>query len=347
MDIRHLLADEAMEASAPCRIDMGGTLDLSTFYLPLRHLKPCTFNVALDLRTTVKISTFERGKIKVSSRGFDSLVVDAEAAPFDHPLGLMLAVARYYCADGIHIDIHSTSPPRSALGGSSVAAAALIWAFSKTLNKAGKTMPKRSDTALTAHAIEQSVAGVPCGLQDMLAAVYGGVNVWRWNAEPGERPFTRQPVKRGGGETDLGRNLLVAYCGVPHVSKDINGTWVRQFVAGKSRRHWHEIVECSRGFASAMLSGDLRQAMASMNRETEIRCELTPEVLDEMGNVLVGAARDNGCGARFTGAGGGGCVWALGQPEDLAELRPIWQGFLDRHEDAKLLDVGIDAVGLL
>ncbi len=347
MDIRQLFADEAMEASAPCRIDMGGTLDLSTFYLPLRHLNPCTFNVALDMRTTVRISTFDSGKIKVSSRGFDSLVVDAELAPFDHPLGLMLAVARYYSADGIHIEIHSTSPPRSALGGSSVAAVALIWAFSKALNKAGKTMLRRSEAALTAHAIEQSVAGVPCGLQDMLAAVYGGVHVWHWNAEPGELPFTRQPVTPEGTDADLGRNLLVAYCGAPHVSKDVNGTWVRQFVAGNSRHQWHDIVECSSGFASAMLSGDIQQAMDMMNRETEIRCELTPEVLDEMGNELVNAARDNGCGARFTGAGGGGCVWALGQPEDLAVLRPIWQRFLDRHEDAKLLDAGIDAVGLL
>ena len=235
MHIRRLIADETVVASAPCRIDMGGTLDLSTFYLPLRHLNPCTFNVALDMRTTVRITAFEPGKIKVSSRGFDSLVVDAEQAPFDHPLGLMLAVARYYWAEGIHIDIHSTSPPRSALGGSSVAAVALIWAFCKALNKAGKAMPKRSEAALTAHAIEQSVAGVPCGLQDMLAAVYGGVNVWYWNAEPGERPFTRQPVAFEGSDSELGRNLLVAYCGVPHASKDVNGISVinRSTVRGK------------------------------------------------------------------------------------------------------------------
>ena len=347
MSIRTQLADDAVEASAPCRIDMGGTLDLSTFYLHLRHLKPCTFNIALDMRTTVKISAFKAGKIKVSSRGFDSLVAEAQAAPFDHPLGLMLAVARYYQADGVHIDIRSTSPPRSALGGSSVAAVALAWAFSKVLAKAGQAMPKRSTVALLAHAIEQSVAGVPCGLQDMLAAVYGGVNVWHWNAEPVGQPFIRQSVVPEGVPPVLDTNLLLAYCGVPHVSKDVNGTWVRQFVAGTSRRQWHEIVECSRRFSSAVLSGDLRLAMAMMNRETEIRCELTPDVLDEMGTGLVTAARDTGCGARFTGAGGGGCIWALGQPENLTRLRPIWETLLGRHEDAKVLDSRIDTVGLL
>jgi D-glycero-alpha-D-manno-heptose-7-phosphate kinase len=229
--------DEIIEASAPCRIDMGGTLDLSTFFLPLRHFDPCTFNIALDMRTRVRLWAFDAGKIKVSSRGFDDLAVEAEAAPFNHPLGLMLAVARYFGADGVHIDIHSASPPRSALGGSSVAAVALIWAFSKALHKSGHGMPERGAVALLAHAIEQSVAGVPCGMQDQLAAVFGGVHVWHWKSDPGQVPYTRQPIPYGeeAHRPSMNRCLLVAYCGVPHVSKDINGTWVRQFVAGWTR----------------------------------------------------------------------------------------------------------------
>ncbi len=341
--------DDVIEASAPCRIDMGGTLDLSTFYLPLRHFDPCTFNVALDMRTRVRLSAFDAEKIKVSSRGFDDLAVDAEAAPFDHPLGLMLAVARYFGADGVHIDIHSASPPRSALGGSSVAAVALIWAFFKAMHNTGHTMPERGSVALLAHAIEQSVAGVPCGMQDQLAAVFGGVHIWHWKGDPGQLPYRRQPIpfEEEANRPSLNRSLLVAYCGVPHVSKDINGTWVRQFVAGHSRRQWQAIVECSHRFARAVLAGDLLGAVAEMNRETEIRCQLTPEVLDEMGGRLVAAARDQGCGARFTGAGGGGCVWALGPPDQIDRLRPIWAGLLDQHPDAKLLDAHIDTVGLL
>ena len=42
-----ILESRPIEASAPCRIDMGGTLDISTFYLPLRHLYPCTLNIAI------------------------------------------------------------------------------------------------------------------------------------------------------------------------------------------------------------------------------------------------------------------------------------------------------------
>ena len=73
--IASLLEHDTIEASAPCRVDMGGTLDLSTFYLPLHHLRPVTFNIALDMRTHVRLSAHTGGKIKITSRGFDDLEV--------------------------------------------------------------------------------------------------------------------------------------------------------------------------------------------------------------------------------------------------------------------------------
>jgi hypothetical protein len=41
-----------VQASAPCRVDMGGTLDIGTFYYPLQHAGPCTFNLALKYAHT-------------------------------------------------------------------------------------------------------------------------------------------------------------------------------------------------------------------------------------------------------------------------------------------------------
>lgn len=347
MNIGEILQQGPVEASAPCRIDMGGTLDLSTFFLPLRDLKPCTFNAALNLRTRVRISTCKPGWIKVSSRGFDSVEFQSDRAPYDHPLGLMLAVAAYFNADGIHIDIHSASPPRSALGGSSAAAAALIWAFYKTLHQIGSAMPERGSVALLAHALEQSVAGVPCGMQDQLAAVFGGANAWHWTADPTRTPFERQVVIASHKIEAFERRLMVAYCGAPHESKDVNGTWVRQFVAGRYRDQWREIARCSREFIAALAQGDYRRAQAIMNQETAIRRHLTPEVLDDVGQELTAAAIGHGCGARFTGAGGGGCIWALGAHADMKRLRTAWQNIINRRKTGEILETRIDNDGLL
>jgi D-glycero-alpha-D-manno-heptose-7-phosphate kinase len=345
--LHNILLHHPVEASAPCRIDMGGTLDLSTFYLALRHAQPCTFNLALDLRTRVRLTPHTQGKIKVSSTGFDPVEVDSRRIPFGPPLGLMLAVAASFNADGIHMEIESASPPRSALGGSSVAAVALIWAFSKALRHQGVPMPDRKAVALRAQAVEQSIAGVPCGLQDQLAAAFGGVNGWYWSVDFTGQAFSRRRLLDASAYRDFQRCLLVAYCGVPHVSKDVNSTWVDQFICGSSRQQWDRIVACSRQFIEAGGTGDHGLAVRMMNEETDIRRELTPDVLDDMGDALVAAARTHDCGARFTGAGGGGCIWALGGREKIDALRPEWQRLLDKRQGAALLNAGIAASGVL
>jgi D-glycero-alpha-D-manno-heptose-7-phosphate kinase len=342
-----LLAQKPMMTSAPCRIDMGGTLDLSTFYLPLRHLNPCTFNLAIALRTKVRLSAFKRGWVKVSSRGFKDAEFVMDEVPFRHPMGLIFAIAAYFRAEGVQIEIDSASPVRSALGGSSVAAVALITAFARLRERMGIKRLSRRDTALLAHSLEQSVAGVPCGIQDMLAAAFGGANAWQWTGQPGKAPYTKKKVISKKAHKQLERCLLLAYCGEPHESIDINGQWVHQFLTGKFRSHWMEIIRATHAFVGYLKAGDYLRAGGAMNHETDLRCEMTPAVLDDIGRKLTQAAREKNCGARFTGAGGGGCIWALGRPADIKNLKPAWQSILAEKPRAVLLDTTIDSDGVL
>jgi D-glycero-alpha-D-manno-heptose-7-phosphate kinase len=344
-NIGNLLEEKPIMASAPCRIDFGGTLDISSFHYPLRHLKPTTVNLALDRRTTVGLTPNVDDRIRISSVGFDDAAFDRGTAPYDHPLGLMFAVADYFGAEGVRIDIQSTSPPRSGLGGSSVAAVALIAAFSKVLSRMGRGQIPRDKAALLAHAIEQGVAGVPCGRQDQLAAAFGGVNAWTWTADPGQPPFLRRPLVEGRSLDRLNRRLLVAYLGVTHISREVNTTWMRQFINGQHREHWNEIIELTRSFATALGHLDMPAAADAMNRETALRKGMTPEVLDDMGDRLAAAAVQCGCGSRFTGAGGGGCMWALGEPADVAALKQKWKKLLVRRPTAEILDCRVDPGG--
>jgi D-glycero-alpha-D-manno-heptose-7-phosphate kinase len=139
----------------------------------------------------------------------------------------------------------------------------------------------------------------------------------------------------------------LAYCGAPHVSKDVNSTWVKEFISGRQRRQWYEIVECSRRFITAIENGQYDQAQEAMRRETQLRVEMTPQVLDDVGSRLVDAAREIGCAARFTGAGGGGCIWALAPSNQREQLRHIWQEILDDTPRAQLLDSSVDITGVL
>jgi D-glycero-alpha-D-manno-heptose-7-phosphate kinase len=322
-------------------------LDISTFYYPLRHLFPCTVNIAINLRTKIRLLPYDKKRIKVTSKGFKEAEYLLDKAPFDHPLGLIFAIAAYFRAEGIHIDIDSSSPPRSALGGSSVAAVALVGAFSKVREKMGEYSISRKNIALLSQTIEASVAGVPCGFQDQLAAVYGGANSWYWPGDCHGPFFKKKTIIQKRHLPKFEQNLLLAYCGVPHKSKDVNRKWVKQFLSGKHHGHWAEIIECTQKFADALMERNIPAACRQMNKETAVRRRMTPEVLDDIGKPLVEYAKKTNCGARFTGAGGGGCIWALGGAEDIDKLKVTWEGILSTRKDARLLSTKIDTQGLL
>ena len=344
MNFNPILANKPIVASVPCRVDFGGTLDISTFYLPLAYMKPASFNIALNLRTVVTLSAWTQNRIKISSRGFESTECDRDQVPFDHPMGLMFAVASYFNAHGVHIQINSTSPPRSALGGSSSAAVAIIAAFYAALGE--KINPEK--IVWLAHSIESSVAGVPCGVQDQAAAAFGGVNLWEWEmGETGPKFNQRKVFENKRDLAAFNDHLLVAYCGIPHVSKDINKQWVEGFIRGDNRETFKKIVEITKDFYLAVKRNNFGLAGELMVKETRLRLEMTPEVLDNTGKKLFERAVALNCGARFTGAGGGGCLWAIGEKDKIVGLATAWQEILEPLEGATLLDTTIDENGIL
>jgi D-glycero-alpha-D-manno-heptose-7-phosphate kinase len=290
---------------------------------------------------------YHKDRIKISSKGFKSAEFSIDRVPFTHPLGLMFAAGVYFNAKNVHIRIESESPPRSALGGSSAALVALVASLSKLSHQAASTQPlTRPEMAILAQGLEETVAGVPCGFQDQLAAIYGGVNLWKWPQRIKSPQFRKKVIVPKRRHKHFEKHLLVAYCGKPHVSKDINGRWVQQFLKGKFRHLWADIITCTRQFVSAVADRHYTLAGELMNRETVLRQKMTPDVLDEIGIQLARSARTHKCGARFTGAGGGGCIWALGEIENIDRLRSLWEEILSSKNQARLLDINIDSQGL-
>lgn len=343
MNLAPILEKKQIHVCVPCRIDFGGTLDISTFYLPLAALKPATLNLALDMRTHVYLSAWEQGRIKISSKGFDTIDRSRGEKGWDGPMGLMFAVFEYFNVHGVHLHIESESPVRSALGGSSSAAVAIIAAVYTALEK--QINPEH--IAWLAHYLEGAVAGVLCGVQDHAAAAFGGVNLWEWTFGHKSPEFLRCPVFDSHEKIEkLNRHFLVAYCGIPHESRDVNARWVSDFKSGRAYDAFERITRLTRQFAGALGSFSFKEAARLMNQETAVRCEMTPDVLDHTGIKLWHAAKSEGCGARFTGAGGGGCLWAIGEETDINKLKTQWEKILDPIDGAMLLDAAIDPKGI-
>jgi D-glycero-alpha-D-manno-heptose-7-phosphate kinase len=340
------LSNGPVTASAPCRIDAGGTWDIKALALPFEGERPTTVNMALTLRTGVSLYPHKPGWVKISSSGFaDPEVSPVDKLPFDTPLGLFFAAVSYFGFHGVEIRIASQSPVRSALGGSSTALVALVAALSR-VNAAlgGKGLSKREILHLGYH-LEDGVSGGNCGIQDQAAAVYGGVQAWEWRYGRRTAAVKRRALLDREGQRSLSRRLLVAYSGKQHTAARTNRRWIRDFLSGETRDGWLKVNQIVRRFGKAVEERDWDRAASLIREEMAIRREITPEALIPITDQLITMAEQAGCGARFAGAGAGGSLWAIGTRERIHLLRGLWERRLGRIQGAGLLDCAIDPLG--
>jgi len=345
--LKGLLELHPIEASAPCRVDSGGTWDIKAMALPLEGIGPVTINVALNLRTSVVLSPFEEGRVKISSQGFPkSEVFYKDQMPFDSPFGRFFATVSYFGYQGLAINIQSQSPVKSALGGSSTALIPLIKALSKASVMLGKKGLSRREILHLGYHLEDGISGGNCGLQDQAAAVYGGVNQWKWHYGNRSAPFERTSLLDRDGQRQLSNRLLVAYSGKSHVSARTNRRWIKDFLSGATRADWVLANKIVHHLALAIKEKDWGQAAELLRKEMALRRRITPEALIPITAELVDQAESVGCGARFAGAGEGGCLWALGHKEKIKGLKSIWGETLEPVRSARVLDCLVEPDGV-
>jgi mevalonate kinase len=127
----------------------------------------------------------------------------------------------------------------------------------------------------------------------------------------------------------------------------VNARQVADFFAGSTRGQWLEINQIAHRFAAALRAGDYAQAAALVQREHDLRVGLVPSRITPVGRRLQSLAQARGCGFAVSGAGNGGCVWALGaNPQAIATVREEWAGELAPVETARVLEVEVDGEGV-
>ena len=347
LSAKKILQLQGIEASAPCRIDSGGTWDIKALALPLERIEPVTLNMALSLRTWVSLSPFKNGWVSVSSEGFSrGEAYPLDRVPFNSPFGLFFAAISHFGFHGLQVRIRSDSPVKSALGGSSTALIALLKALSKLSMAAGGKKRSAREILHMGYHLEDGMSGGNCGIQDQAAAVYGGVNWWKWRYAERGSPFKREPLLDMNGQRELSKRILVAFSGKSHASLRINRAWINGFLSGVTRSGWVKVNEVVSSLASAIKAKEWDKAARLLKKEMAIRREVTPDALIPITEELVDLAENAGCGARFAGAGGGGTVWALGEMDRIRDLEKIWEGILTPIRGGRVLECAIDPKGM-
>lgn len=347
VSIRNLLEQHPVEASAPCRIDSGGTWDIKAMALPFPEHKPTTVNIAIDLRTTVTLMPYDQGCVRIASKDyFEEEAYRLEEVPFNSPLGLFFTAITYFGFHGVSVSIHAQSPIKSALGGSSTALVALLSALNTISSMLGLKKCSKEELLYLGYHLEDAVSGGNCGLQDQAAAVFGGVNQWVWiHGHPG-MPFERTILLDREGEKDLSAHLLLAYSGSRHESTNTNRRWIKDFLSGKTRKGWIETNRVVHSLARAIKERQWGRAADLLKQELHLRKAFTPEALIPVTSLLIQQAEQAVCGARFSGAGAGGCVWALGGTSGIETLKEMWEKTLNKVDGAKVLSCSVDPKGV-
>ena len=306
---------------------MGDHTDYNDgFVLPIAIDRECVIEAASRHSTTIRAHSRElTGDVVVAAGGTDDPRT-VEPAWGRFVAGALRVLATHGASlGGADLDISSSVPVGSGLSSSSALSVALILALADLAD-----LPLEGlDAARLALAAEVEATGVPGGLMDQLAALFGRAG----HALLIDcRSLAIQPVPIA---PDLA--VIVVHCGLPRmlvdseyaarraeceaVARELGITALRDATLDQVAdvpRARHVVTENTRVLetAAALASRDLEElgrllseSHASLRDDYAVS---TPE-LDLLVDTLI---ESGAAGARLTGAGFGGCVVALATQSD-------------------------------
>ncbi len=323
---------------APCRVDLAGaTLDIWPLYL--FHDDAVTVNFAVNRYTSCDISTRPDGRITLTSRdlgaseSFESLD-ELRAAP-KYKLALLALLVKFFAPEGgFDMVSHSEAPAGAGISGSS----ALMISVASALNKLTGIGYKIEKLREIVQNIEAQVIRVPTGAQDYYPAMYGGVSA----IELSPAGITRHKLAVSAEELD--QRFVLAYTGVPRNSGINNWEVMKAHIDGDKAVHGNftTIASMACGMRRALDAHNWEEAARLMREDWASRRRNIPTISTDLIDNLIEVTRNAGSTAgKVCGAGGGGCVVFLVEPEAKARVAAAVKAAGAEVLDAKVAPKGV------
>lgn len=299
-------------AKSPCRVDLaGGTLDIWPLYL--FHEGAVTVNFAVDRFTWCWLKPLKGRRIVLRSvdqrleEAFASLEALRAARRYRLPLPAML-VRHFRPEAGLELVTKSEAPAGAGISGSS----SLMISISAALARWSGQRLGLERLREIAQNVEAQIIRVPTGCQDYYPAMYGGVSAIEMDAGGIRRRAMAVD------QQELNRRTVLAYTGVPRNSGINNWEVTKAHIDGDRKvfRNFEQIAAIARGMRAALEAADWREAGRLLREEWAHRRRNAPGISTPLIDHLVQVTRRLGAlGAKVCGAGGGGCVFFLVEPE--------------------------------
>ncbi|HSE31482.1 MAG TPA: hypothetical protein VLA93_07880 [Pyrinomonadaceae bacterium] len=329
-----------IESSAPPRVDLaGGTIDIWPLYL--FHPGATTVNFGLTLHARCRIETRDDGRIILESRdrktAFETHLSALEDLLQEERLELVSKLVHFFKpTTGFHLVTESAAPAGAGLGGSSALAIACIGALNRLV---GDRYDQRKFVMIAAN-VESTVIKVPAGFQDYYPPLYGSVSCIHFRPEGIEREALDVNIE------EIENRLVIIYTGEPRLSGINNWEVFKKHIDGDAEifEVFEGIRDSARRMREALLANDWDRIAASMQKAYPNRRKLAPTITTPQMDMLLDKAMANGAvGAKVCGAGGGGCMAFLCNPERKKDVEHA----LGAEEGVEVLDWKVAREGLV
>jgi D-glycero-alpha-D-manno-heptose-7-phosphate kinase len=291
----------------------GGTLDLWPLYL--FHPGAVTVNFAVTIFARCRIKHVEGNGQRIRLVSLDGKVREEYASLADlrrankprH--GLAAHLTKFFApTGGFEIETDSESPGGAGISGSSALMIATTAALARLTGR--KIEPEKIREI--AQNVEAQLIRVPTGCQDYYPALYGGVSAIHMAPDG----IHRQAIPVHADELD--QRFVLAYTGAPRQSGINNWKVFQAHIDGDRKvfRNFERIGEIARAMHQALARGDWDEVARLLREEWKFRKTNAPRITTPVIEKLIRAARRHGAlAAKVCGAGGGGCVVFLCEPE--------------------------------
>ena len=383
--------NQLIHAQAPTRIDLaGGTIDLWPLYLFLE--RPTTVNLAVDLMAQVTLESLGQAPSGMHQPSIELCSVDQQikqhwsweeweslsllSVPTElrlparflrHTFGQMVSgELDAWRHRWIRLTTQAQSPAGAGLGGSSSLCVALVaalemWRYAGPEERAvGPLFDVRTSgrrIVETARDLETQLIGVPAGVQDYYAAVYGGLQSWMWGVErQRNETFSTERMEQ------CNERVLLFYSGQSRHSGVNNWKLYQAFInelaiplaqgaehSSALAQNFMQINRAAQGLTQALQSQDWRAVGSAIDGDWRARQRLAPTIsTPEIDAALQEAQTLVPCVGKVCGAGGGGCfmIFLLGKSLELSTHRELLVRALSAHPKMRHLPVNAVVQGL-
>jgi len=315
--LSQVLKNKKIIVKAPGRVDLGGGIDHRIISLICQDNDLSTFNIAIKLYTHITLESYKKNFILIDSDKVGQKEISSSNSQFNDKFGLIAAIARFFNVDGVKITIKTEFPPMSGLGGSGSLGVALISAFVLALNL--NNLFSKKGIVWLAHSIEDSLFK-NTGLQDQAAACYGGINFWIWKYSKFQEIYQQEPIVNT--KIDFEKHSLVIYSGCPHYLTRKGSKIIYSFLKKDNNLDFvKKISENTAKFKESLLTDNIDLIIDCINTEEKLRSDFLEYKIPSAASKIITTARKNNCGVKFVGGGGGGCLWVLGQEDNLLKFK--------------------------